>query len=208
MGKMNCCAIFAGGDFFKISDNGNFKNKFVICADSGYLNAINNKIKPDLVLGDFDSYKGEICENVKKITLPTEKDDTDLIYAVKYALKNNFKNIEIYCSFGSRPDHSFCTYSALEFIKNNNAYGKAFGKDFTVEILCSEKITIKKDSRYKYFSLLSFAGNAKVSIKGAKYNLNEYTILTDFPIGVSNEIALDKAEINVLNGKVLLMRTN
>ena len=52
---------------------------YIICADSGFKYAERLGLKPDILLGDFDSYSavGNEAENV--ITLPAEKDDTDAI---------------------------------------------------------------------------------------------------------------------------------
>ena len=60
---------------------------FVICADGGIDTARKLNIQPDLVVGDFDSAQGEPPEGVEVIRLPVEKDETDLLYAVKEAFR-------------------------------------------------------------------------------------------------------------------------
>ena len=39
--------------------------------------AVEAGIKPDLIIGDLDSYKGDIPKDVPIEKLPVEKDDTD-----------------------------------------------------------------------------------------------------------------------------------
>ena len=54
---MKKCIVIGGGDFTvtdrllkKISDT-----DYIICCDSGYLHALSLGIKPNLIVGDFDS---------------------------------------------------------------------------------------------------------------------------------------------------------
>ena len=57
----------------------------IIGADRGYLTLVENKMKPDVVIGDFDSYTGEIkCESI--IKYPVKKDFTDSALAIEFAL--------------------------------------------------------------------------------------------------------------------------
>ena len=37
---------------------------FIICADSGYDKALQAGIKPDLILGDFDSLENPLPDNI------------------------------------------------------------------------------------------------------------------------------------------------
>ena len=46
---------------------------FVICADGGYDNAVRFGIRPDLVIGDFDSAKQRPPKEVRTVTLPVHK---------------------------------------------------------------------------------------------------------------------------------------
>ena len=68
----------------------------VIAADGGYAYCRRLGIRPDLILGDFDSIDCANAELVKEIreteperviTLPVEKDDTDMLAALKEGLR-------------------------------------------------------------------------------------------------------------------------
>ena len=53
---------------------------FVICADGGYAQAVEAGIKPDLIIGDLDSYKGDIPKDVPIEKLPVEKVGRHRVY--------------------------------------------------------------------------------------------------------------------------------
>ena len=58
----------------------------VITADKGLLYAKRLNIKPDIILGDFDSCSKDIMQEFstdKKIIVPCEKDDTDTGLAIR-----------------------------------------------------------------------------------------------------------------------------
>ena len=61
----------------------------VITADKGLLYAKRLNIKPDIILGDFDSCSKDIMQEFstdKKIIVPCEKDDTDTGLAIQKAI--------------------------------------------------------------------------------------------------------------------------
>ena len=61
----------------------------------------------------------------------------------------------------------------------------------------------------KFFSLFSMGDTAEgVSIKGAKYPLDNYTITNFYPIGTSNEFIGETVEISVKDGALLLVITD
>ena len=102
-------APIADGEIFK---EFNPKNFFVICADGGYDTALKYKIKPDYIVGDFDSAKTKpnmTHKNVK--VLPVNKDVTDTFYAAHMALKLGYRDfIMVGCLGGNRADHTIANY--------------------------------------------------------------------------------------------------
>lgn len=61
---MNRCVIFGGGE---ISDQRYARNlinpqDYIVCADSGYSYCTQLGIVPQLVVGDFDSYRGDVSK--------------------------------------------------------------------------------------------------------------------------------------------------
>lgn len=56
---------------------------YIICADGGWNHVYRTGVSPHLIVGDFDSSCDIIPKETESISLPTHKDDTDLLVARK-----------------------------------------------------------------------------------------------------------------------------
>ena len=63
---------------------------FVICADGGFETALRFHIRPDRVIGDFDSAQTAPPKGVPVVKLPVEKDVTDTQAAVMEGFHRGF----------------------------------------------------------------------------------------------------------------------
>ena len=113
MGQYKKCYIFAGSPEAKCSGVEFDSSRYVICADGGYILAKKMGIEPDVIIGDFDTYKSRLPENCEIIRHPEEKDDTDTMLAVKLALNRGFKHIVICGAIGGRLDHTMANIQSL-----------------------------------------------------------------------------------------------
>lgn len=197
---MKRCVIFAAApigsaDYIKINDN-----DMVICADAGVLHAKRLNIEPDLVLGDFDSCDKNEAEDYLKITFPKRKDDTDLMLAVKYGIQSDCDNFVIYGALGGdRLDHTVAAFSTLSFLKDNNINAILEDEKTIIELL--EVGTNKIIKKGKFLSLFPFGcDRVPVHLKGTSYD-GEALLMASFPLGVSNEIIEESAEITVFQGE-------
>ena len=79
------CVIFTAGDQHGIEKHeiGLRHDDFVICCDAGYRLAQRLGVRPDLLLGDFDSYTGALPEDIPVQRYIRDKDDTDTVIAVR-----------------------------------------------------------------------------------------------------------------------------
>ena len=208
--KMKRCVIIAGGDCeIKTLQGFITKDDFVIAADSGYDYCLKSGVKPHLIIGDFDSFFGELPNDVEIIKLPVVKDDTDLLFAARCGIDKGFNDFVIFGGYGSRPDQNYAMYQTLFMLKSNskNISCKAVCCGFDVELLYNESKSFTSDCR-RYLSVFSFAGQAKgVTIKGADYEIENATLKPDFPVGVSNEIN-GTCTIEVEDGCLLVMMVN
>ena len=208
---MSRCVIIAAGeikDYARARDYLRSDDFFIFC-DGGLAHAAGLCIKPDLIVGDFDScdsgelskYEGQ-CEIIK---LPHEKDDTDTMYAARLAVERGFDDFLILGAMGGRFDHALANVSVLLFL---DALGKkaVISDDYsTMQIVGSKPLLI--DDTCSYFSVLTVAGNVSgVNIKNAKYSLTNASLKCDFQLGVSNEVLPGKvAEVSVEHGRVLVV---
>lgn len=202
---MKKCLIISGGKIEKVKLHD--KYDLVIACDKGHLNAKKLKINPDIIIGDFDSSKMPKT-NAIIITANVVKDDTDTGLAVKYALRNGYKEIDIICAFGGRIDHSLANISLMKYIVEHNGIAKILSNEATLVTSSAGKIKIKNDDR-KYLSIFSLSDKSKINyIKGTKYDKKNLVLNNGFPIGVSNEIKNKFAEISVANGIILIITTS
>lgn len=181
------------------------ENDFVVYCDCGLAHMKSLAVKPNLIVGDFDSYsKPDIP--TETIILPCEKDDTDTVFAVKEAIKRGYTDFLMVGAVGERLDHTLGNTSILLMLDSQGLKGKIIDDYSEMEIV-SDKTAFIEDY-FSYFSLLNISGTAKgVTIRNAKYNLDNAEITCEYQYGVSNEVVCGKtAEVSVKDGKLLLIK--
>lgn len=204
------CYIFGAGEFspceIHLSDN-----DLVIAADGGYDHLIHMGLRADVALGDFDSvtsyeiWEDNICE---KMTYPPEKDDTDMMLAIKLGLSKGFQHFAIYGGLGGRLDHTIANIQALSFLSKNGADGILYHEDYALTVIENSGFTLSKDTS-GYVSVFSLSDRSEnVTIKGLKYELEGALLTNSFPLGVSNEAIGKKGMISVEHGTLLILWHN
>lgn len=181
---------------------------YVIYCDCGLRHMDGLGVEPDLIVGDFDSYSNPEYDT-ETIVLPCEKDDTDTVFAVKDALRRGFEDFLLIGVVGERLDHTLGNVSILLMLDSAGKKGIIIDDYSEMEIVSDrcEKPCIIDDS-YAYFSLLNISGKASgVTIRGAKYPLEDAEITCEYQYGVSNEVLPGcTAEVIVGEGKLLLIK--
>lgn len=178
------------------------KEDFVIAADGGYEYLKGNRI--DLVVGDFDSLS-YVPERPGVIALKPEKDDTDMLAALKEGLKRGYETFYIYGGCGGRIDHTYANIQSLAYLADRHARGYLFKEDQVITMLRNDAITFHSDMR-GCVSVFAYGEKAEgVTIKGLKYPLENAVLCDSFPLGVSNEFTGKMAEISVQRGRLLVI---
>lgn len=182
----------------------NLKDSYLVGIDNGALILANNKIEMDLALGDFDTAKEEnlnlIMKYSKKIKkLNPIKDDTDTFDALDIVYGKYDEILVLGGIQGKRVEHLISNIYALKKYK-----GLKLIDDYSlIEIIDKDK-EFKKDE-YKYISFFSLKDSI-VSLKGFKYNLDNYNLKVFDPLCISNEIVDDVAYLT-LDGEVLCIKS-
>ena len=207
MKKLKRCVIVGGAD---IGNYGFIREElrsddYIVFCDSGLKHMSELHVKPDLIVGDFDSYENPHLD-VETIVLPCIKDDTDTVFAVKEAVKRGFLDFLLVGVIGARLDHSLCNVSLLLYLDSLGKTGCIIDDYSEMEIVSSKAALI--DERYSFFSLLNITGSAKgINISGAKYELTDAEITCEYQYGVSNEVTPgETANVSVADGKLLLIK--
>ena len=209
-----CCVIVAAGEIHNYERARDFlrDDDFFIFCDGGLSHAGGLGIKPDVVVGDFDSCDANDLEWWKQkseiIQLPREKDDTDTLFAVKLAVERGYCDFVLLGAMGGRFDHALGNISILLYL---NGLGKKalLIDDYSVMQIVGNKPLYIEDA-CSYFSVLTVAGDVSgVNIKNAKYPLENARLTCDFQLGISNEVLPGKvAEVSVASGRVLVVIVN
>ena len=180
---------------------GKRENAFVMACDKGFSHL--GGIKPDLVVGDFDSL-GYEPEGYPVLYHVPEKDDTDTMMAVKEGFRRGFDTFVLYGCMGGRPDHEFANYQALSYITAHGGRGYMIGDGWNITHMVGQ-LEIEGPVGGD-FSVFAFGERAAgVTIKGGKYPLENGTLTTYFPLGVSNSFKGENALIYCQEGGVLVM---
>lgn len=182
------------------------ENFYIFC-DGGMIYQKKLGIKPNLIIGDFDSYsQKKLPKNAEIIKLPCEKDDTDVFFAAKEACRRGFTNFILFGLIGNRFDHSLVNISVLLYLKKQ---GKtAILVDDYSEMQIFGETPAEISSKFKYFSVLCIDGTLEnVCIKNAKYPLENATITAEYQFGISNQVIPGKtAQVSAKKGNGLLVK--
>ena len=183
------------------------EDDLVLCADGGWELARRAGVKPDLVIGDFDSSDEPADERTERV--PVEKDDTDTMLCLKEGLARGFDEFRIVGGFGGRVDHTLANIQTLHYAAAHGARaamcdGLAFATavaDGTVrvpaDVLGGGKVKLS------VFALSDACRG--VDIRGAKWEISGGELTSAFPLGVSNEFVGKCAQISVREGVLLVL---
>lgn len=212
MNKGNCILIGAGD--LTISEIPVGENDLCIAVDGGYEYCKLLEIVPDYILGDFDSISEKQAETVaeiakteedKVVVLPVEKDDTDMLAAIKLGLSEGYQSFRIYGGMGGRLEHTIANIQSLLYLKEHNAVGYLMDGTGMILVAKEEEISFQ-DSLEGYMSLFSLGDKASVSIENMKYLLKEQEVTNSFPVGISNEFIYGyKGKVTVHSGSVVII---
>ena len=178
--------------------------KLVIAADGGLEALTAQGIAPDLILGDFDSL-GRVPEGKNVLRYPVEKDDTDSMLAIKEGLCRGYSTFILYGCLGGRMDHTYANMQALGYLAEHGAVGYLLGDGWAASAIKEGAVSFPA-GLHGTASVFCPGGEAKgVSIRGLYYCLEDGTLQSSFPLGVSNHFTGEAAEVSVREGALLLM---
>ena len=199
---MGRCLIFCAGGFEKLALDIE-KDDYILAADGGLAHVRKLGIKPNGILGDFDSL-GYVPEDAQ--VFPVEKDDTDSMLAVRKGLELGYKEFILYGALdGPRLDHTIANIQTLLFLENHGARGTLVGLRYLITTVKDGTLQLPK-AQSGVVSVFCLGEAAEgVSIRGLQYELEEGTLESGFPLGVSNHFVGKDASISVKHGTLVVM---
>lgn len=215
MGKRT--VIVSGGmleEDFVLSVLKSEDTEFVIGVDRGLVFLYEHNIRPDYIVGDFDSTPKEVVEFYReKSNVPIRefnpvKDASDTEIALRLCLGLHRKEIWILGGTGNRIDHLWANVQCLQIALDAGADARIVDSHNQIRLL-DKGITLKRSEAFgKYFSLFPLELPVdELTITGAKYPLKCHFLKPVDSLCVSNEFEEDEVQISFLYGKVILMET-
>ena len=182
------------------------KGDYVLCADGGWQLARRAGAMPDLVIGDFDSspQPGEVPVE----RYPAEKDDTDTMLCLKKGLSLGYDDFLIVGGFGGRIDHTLGNLQAMRYAADREASIEMRDGRSWATVVENGSVRVPADTIGDgpvKLSVLALDRECRgVTIRGAKWEIEDGVWTNGFPLGISNEITGACAEISVREGALLL----
>ena len=200
---MSICYIVGAGECKKL-DFTKKDGDIVIAADGGYKYLQRAGIKPDIVIGDFDSL-GKAPEGEKIIRLKPEKDVTDTYAAVSEGIKCGYSRFNIYGASGGRIEHTLANIQLIASLAEKNMQASIFDGSTVITAVTAK--TLRFDSAYNgYISIFAHSDKCTgVCLRGLKYPLENAELSNLFPLGVSNEFLGGESEIVIGNGPAIIV---
>jgi len=187
-------------DKIKIPEN---PGDIYIAADSGIETAAELGIAPNVLIGDFDSINTPLPPGAEIIGYPAEKNDTDLMLAVKYALGRGYKDVTVIGGLDGRADHTLVNLFYLKYIDLRGGRGRITDGCNRVSYLASGPVEVYKG--YKYISVIPVTPEIRgVTLTGFRYPLCGATVKFEEPYTVSNEITGEYGVIEIASGEALI----
>jgi thiamine pyrophosphokinase len=187
-----------------------------VAVDGGLLVFRKMDWKPHFAVGDWDSLGREkasaLLRGVFHLTLPRNKDRSDLYYACRAAISAGATDLVCLGVTGGRPDHQLAMYFDLSEIAIEAgpvSSVMALDNDTQYRFL-SEKnpqwsATLKKGQTVSIFAL---EGEARgVTLQGFRFPLKN-AVLQPSSHGLSNQVVNAQCSIRVKKGRLLVMVLN
>ena len=221
--KEPCCWIVGAGPCSGLVDEGFSpeEDDYIIAADGGlrYLEAAG--VRPDMVVGDFDTLGFEPAhDNV--VRLQVMKDWTDTFVAMEKGAELGYRFFVFHGCLGGKLEHTMANLQHLVWLARRGMTGWMTDGRVWVTAICGDvcedgavgcgddcaksgRLTLSARDR-GMVSVFCMGDTAQgVSLKGLKYTLDHAELTGFFPLGVSNEFIGEPADIEVKKGCLLVM---
>jgi len=212
------CLIITGGRI-DIDFTAEFlKNRtydFVIGADAGLQAMRALGLRPDELVGDFDTVDPSYVEYFRKdrgiafdIHRP-EKDETDTELALRDAERAGCTEADILGALGGRIDHELANIQLLLLYRNRGMRVFLYDRQNRIHIAESGETFSRENAWGKYISFIPLSPEVRdVTLSGFKYPLDKRLVTMGSSLCVSNEISAERAEVTFSGGDLLCVEAH
>jgi len=182
------------------------RNK-VIAVDGGLNHLHKLGIKPEVLIGDFDSIDTSLLELSKDIPVyehPTRKDFTDSEIAIDYVINQSPDEVILMGVTGHRIDHMITNINLLKRFVNRGIL--AYVLDYHNKVYyCNSDIELEGNVG-DLLSIVPLTSSVhKIKTYGLEYPLDDETLYFHESSGVSNVFSEPKVRIETGSGEFLII---
>lgn len=184
----------------------------LIGVDRGVEFLYRNHIKPNYIVGDFDSLSEEIVQFYQEDTdvcirkFNPEKDFSDTEIAVHQAIELECEEMILLGATGNRIDHVLANIQVLAIPHKKGIHAEMIDENNRIYLIEHEAILEKSKMYGKYFSVFPLDRCIeKFSIIGAKYPLYNHRLCPYDSLCVSNQAKEEQVKITFSEGIVILI---
>lgn len=188
------------------------EDALLIAVDRGAEFFKEEKIRPHLLVGDFDSISEDTLayfkerEETRVLRYEVEKDYTDTEAALHEAVKKKVKEVFFLGCTGNRLDHFVGNLALLAKALDEGI--NAYLQDEHNKIFLMNEPGVIEKGFGKYISFQGFRGLVKgFGVKGVKYPLWNYNLAFGDPMTISNEFLKERISVTFTEGVVMVMMT-
>ena len=168
-------------------------------------------IRPDFIVGDFDTVNQELLEHYEKDIIlrhPPEKDQTDTELAIETALNAGCSQLVFFGATGSRLDHSLGNIFLLESLLKQGIEAEVLNENNRLYLKNQDFVLKRKETRGDYVSLLPLTETVEnVTLCGFKYPVENLTFYRERTLGISNEITEEEAVVKFSKGTFIVVES-
>lgn len=188
----------------------------IIAVDGG-LNALTRlNLKPDAIVGDFDtvdeSVLAEYRNSSDKITWDIhkpEKDETDTELAINTAINLGCNQLVLLGAAGGRLDHFMGNLHLLYYCLKQGVYASIVDSKNRITILEKGRIFESEKTWGKYISFLPLSMEVKgITLSGFKYPLYKKDISIGTSLCISNELTGASGSIEFDSGVLICVESH
>ncbi len=192
---MNVLMVLAGEVDLNIKEFIKENNiEYIVAVDGGYNHLNNENIKPNILIGDFDSIDN--FEETNIISLDKKKDNTDYEHALNYIDVNlNYEKIFVIGFLSlKRPEHFYAN------LKNISEKMEYVSLETSIKLLLPGTYEVNKT---KYVSFFAYEKVENLNLEGFEYKLEDYDLNVNDTLCISNEVK-ESGKVSFEKGKLIV----
>lgn len=210
--------IITGGNIekdFALSFLREYRPSFLLGVDRGLVFCHENRVRPDCIVGDFDSIPHEVLQWYRDLgEIPIReynpvKDATDTCIALDMALEQGSSEIVILGGTGSRIDHVVCNIQILKRAYQRGIPTFLLDAHNRISLPQGPEFSLSRSAQYgKYVSFFPLGEEVEgLCLTGFKYPLENYLLRNLEGLGVSNEITEETVYVRWEKGILLMIES-